>query len=113
MFKRVFTPATSRTLVLALFGGACFGAIACGEDDPTDSSLEVELSCADYCRKAVECDDDIDQEECEVNCEDAAKDCMADEQDEALNQLDECSEETCDDFGGCTVGAGLQCTFGI
>ncbi len=103
----------SKALLLALFGGVCFGVIACGEDDPTDASLEVELSCADYCRKAAECDGDVDREACENDCEGAAQDCMADEQQQALDDLDECSESTCDEFGGCTVGAGLQCAFGL
>jgi hypothetical protein len=24
-----------------------------------------------------------------------------------------CAEESCDDFLGCTIGAGAQCTFGV
>lgn len=100
-------------LTLALSSGLCLGLFACGEDDPTDAELDVELACNDYCRKAVECNDDLDMEDCENECEDSASSCMADEQDQALDELEMCSEESCDDFGGCTVGAGLQCSFGI
>jgi hypothetical protein len=36
-----------------------------------------------------------------------------DEQEAALDDLDECAEDSCNDFLACTIGAGAECVFGI
>lgn len=75
--------------------------------------LRISRTCADYCAAAAGCNDDVDEDDCASNCEDAMDDCMADDQEDALDDLDACAEESCDDFAGCTIGAGLECAFGL
>lgn len=84
---------------------------ACEREGTGDA--RIALTCADYCQKAADCDDEVDVDECKDDCKDAMEDCMDDEQEEALDDLDACAEDSCDDFLGCTIGAGLECTFGI
>jgi hypothetical protein len=40
-------------------------------------------------------------------------DCMANDQEDALDDLGGCAEDSCDDVAGCTIGAGLECVFGL
>ena len=97
------------SLVVAL-GGALFlsQSIACSVEE-----IETESDCFEYCRQAAEGDGDVDRDQCEQDCEDTLDDCMADEREEAQNRLDECSEESCDEFLACTIDAGAQCFFGL
>lgn len=97
--------------LVGLFTGFVVAVSGCSDLDGTND-LRISLSCNNYCERAKECDDSVDVAECEANCEDAANDCMADEQEMALDELDNCASESCDDFGTCTVGAGLECAFG-
>ena len=80
-----------------------------------DSTGEIreEFSCARYCNQAEDCNDEVDVDECKSDCEDAVSNCQEDEKDHALDDLENCAMESCDDFAACTIGAGLQCTFGI
>ncbi|MCR9160006.1 MAG: hypothetical protein ACE37F_38215 [Nannocystaceae bacterium] len=90
--------------------------IGCDNDDDgvgVIEELQIEGSCNDYCEQAKSCDDGVDVEACENDCFDAMSDCQADEQEEALNDIDSCSEEACSEFVGCSIGAGLQCSFGV
>ncbi len=75
--------------------------------------IQIEGSCSDYCEKAAECDSNVDADSCQSDCESTVTDCQADEQDETLNVLDECAENACNEFAGCTIDAGLQCAFGV
>ena len=84
---------------------------ACEREGTGD--VRTAATCRDYCDKAKECDDDLDEEDCRNRCESDMDDCQADEQESALDDLDECAEDSCDEFLGCTIGAGLQCTFGL
>ena len=98
---------------LAVALGAGLG---CENDDgggggATDQ--EVLSTCKTYCEKAVVCDGDVMEAGCTADCQDKLGNCMADEQAQTLDDLEVCSAETCDDFKGCTIGAGLQCVFGI
>ena len=96
-------------LLGALAVGAAIGAC---EREGTGNA-RIALTCADYCRQAHDCDGDVDVDDCKDDCKNTMEDCMADEQEQALDDLDACSDESCDEFGGCTIGAGLQCSFGI
>lgn len=75
--------------------------------------LDISSTCSAYCAQAAECDGDVDRDECEDNCVDAVNDCPTDDIDPVLDDLDSCADETCDDFAACTIGAGLECHFGI
>jgi hypothetical protein len=84
------------------------------EDGGTDNTARIASTCQSYCAKAQTCDDDDGTvEQCVADCKANLGDCMVDEQGAALDDLDGCAAESCDDFGACTIGAGLQCTFGI
>lgn len=102
---------TAQLSVVGLLAGFTFALSGCEDLDGT-GDLRVELSCNNYCQKAKDCDDEVDMAECEANCESAVNDCMADEQEQALDDLDDCAQDSCDDFGACTVAAGLECAFG-
>jgi hypothetical protein len=103
----------------AMFGLAAFAGIALGAcrqddgDDGTEASLEVRNACDDYCVKAKECDGDIDEENCYERCLDNMGNCRVDEEEEAIEKLQQCANESCDDFIGCTVEVGAQCYFGL
>lgn len=100
---------------IAAMAGVALG--ACKEDDPeeydTGATLELKNSCADYCSTAVACDDERSHDECTTKCIDRMTDCQVDEQAAALDRLDACTNESCDDFFGCTVNVGAQCVFGL
>ncbi|MBL9106263.1 MAG: hypothetical protein JNL82_35395 [Myxococcales bacterium] len=99
-----------RIHLMGALGLVCGLAIGCSDGT---GPLRTTTTCADYCAKANECDSDVDTDECESDCKDKLDDCMADEQEQALDDLDSCAANSCDEFAGCTIGAGLQCTFGI
>jgi len=97
------------TIALSLIATALLSpAVGCSVDE-----IKTEIDCFSYCRQAAECDGDVDRDACEQDCEDTLNDCMADEKEAAQDQLDECSESSCDEFTGCTIEAGAQCFFGI
>ena len=96
--------------LIALF--AALSAIACDGGSALNPD-PVERSCTNYCEQRNMCDDEVDVDSCTADCMDSVGDCQADEQDQALDELDECAEESCDDIGACTVGAALECYFGI
>jgi hypothetical protein len=86
--------------------------VACQDDDPSDD-LSVRLDCSSYCEQAQLCNGDVNRAECEDDCEDALGECQANELDQVQEQLDNCAEESCDDFTGCSIDAGAQCFFGL
>lgn len=104
---------------IALFGLLTAGAVgfACGEDDDGDDNYElpfkVATACSDYCERRADCDDEVSRNACEDRCTDTMRDCQADEQDQAVDDLDLCAAESCDDVLKCAVGAGSQCYFGL
>ena len=106
---------TTTILVIALLGGSATGfGIACGSGDGGATQAQIEDSCHDYCVRGKDCDSSLDVNDCRSRCENTLNDCMADEQGAAADDVESCSQkDTCDHFLGCTVGAGLQCTFGI
>lgn len=90
-------------------GGLLVGAgLGCTGTGP----IRIDATCQDYCEKAHECSDDVDVDDCVSDCKDQIGDCMADEQEQALDDLDGCAGDSCNEFLGCTIGAGLTCTFG-
>jgi hypothetical protein len=101
-------------LALAAVTGIALG--ACNNDDDGDQSgtaIHVRNACEEYCSHAKECDDDRDEQKCYDRCTERMNNCQADEQDAALDKLDSCAKESCDDFLGCRVNVGAKCIFGI
>lgn len=77
------------------------------------NAARIQTTCQNFCDKAQVCDDDETVEQCVADCKAQLGDCMADEQSQVLDELNSCAAMSCDDMGGCTFGAGLQCKFGI
>jgi hypothetical protein len=97
----------------SLLGAIALGllaAVACGNGT---GDVRVGMTCEAYCEHAHDCNDNVDTDACIDDCRDTIDDCMADEQEQALDDLDHCSAESCNDLAACTVGAGLQCAFGV
>jgi hypothetical protein len=104
-------PTLIRPLVAFALGLVLAQPVGCS--DSNDSDARIASACHDYCETARMCNDEIDMDNCQANCEDGMNDCMHDELPQALDDLENCAAESCDDFLGCSIGAGLQCTFGI
>lgn len=98
--------------VAGLTVGACTDD-AEGDYDDGPVSMEVQTACDTYCAKSLECEPDRDEQDCRDGCYDAMSSCAADQQNQALTQLEMCAQETCDDFLGCTISAGAECFFGL
>jgi hypothetical protein len=84
-----------------------------GDGDPDVGPDPVATSCSDYCDHRAECDDEVDVDSCTADCIDNADNCQADEQAQALAELEACAQESCDDVLGCTIDASLECYFGV
>ena len=82
---------------------------ACG-DDVDDA--EIDQACERYCARAVECGQTDDFEDCFDDCETLVSDFCVD-QDDAVDVLESCSRDTCEEVDGCIIDAGLECLFGI
>jgi hypothetical protein len=111
---------TPRFLIRVLFAVAAVASFALGacrqtdaDEDESGASLEVMNSCEEYCQQRKLCKDETNEEKCRNNCIDAMTDCQVDQQNAALDKLDQCANESCDDFLGCTINVGAQCIFGI
>lgn len=100
-------------LVIAAVSGVVVGACKEGDGDESDAPAEIQTACEAYCAKAAQCNDETNLDKCQKNCVDAMTDCMVDELDEALAKLEQCADESCDDFIGCTINVGAQCIFGL
>lgn len=100
---------------LAALVGAGLGCSTDGDDNGGGGATDQEVlaTCKTYCEKAAVCDGDVTEAGCTADCQDKLGDCMADEQSQTLDDLDTCSARACDEFTTCTIGAGLQCVFGI
>lgn len=96
-------------------------ATGCKEDESDEkssetgavSAVELNATCQDYCDQAKVCDAKLAVEKCVTDCKDRLGDCKADEQTRAVDDLRLCTDKVCGEFPGCTIGAGLKCTFGL
>lgn len=102
-----------RPLVLVLAGAASLAVGACKEDEVDGDDAQIKSSCESYCEQAKLCNQDINEQNCINDCRNAVGNCMADEVDLALDKLQGCAKEACDDFTACTIDAGAQCYFGL
>ena len=104
---------------LLFLGAIALGACRVDVDEDGDVDVEpvpvdpVERTCTNYCDHRAECNDDVDVDACIDDCQEAAGNCQADEQEQALEELDACAEQSCDDVGECTVSASLECYLGL
>lgn len=103
-------------LSVIFFGAGAVAGLACGDEggSPTGATLqEINDGCQSYCERARICDDEVVVSQCINDCKDRLGDCMADEQQQTVADLQTCAEDACDDFRLCTAGADLQCRFGL
>jgi hypothetical protein len=93
------------SLLLAAVFGATLG--ACGPH----SEHRINKVCKRYCQRAVDCNDAIDYEDCIDDCVNTAGDCESDGDVEvALDILEDCTADSCNQVVTCTLEAWLECT---
>ncbi|MCA9685818.1 MAG: hypothetical protein KC457_26820 [Myxococcales bacterium] len=91
------------SLALAAGLGVIVGACA-------HSDFRIEKVCKDYCARLVDCNDNTDFDDCVDNCVDTASDCDTDKDvEQALDTLEQCASEACNNVFGCSVDAWLEC----
>ena len=99
------TRAASSFLIAGLIG---LIAGACGPH----SEYRIEKVCKRYCARAVDCNDNIVFDDCVSDCIDTAHECDSESDVEnALDILDTCPEESCNDVGACVLDAWVECAF--
>jgi hypothetical protein len=87
-------------LLIGLVAGAC----------GPHSDYRIEKVCKDYCAREVDCNDNIDFDDCVDTCIDSASDCDSDSDIEnSLDILETCPEESCNDVPGCATEAWVEC----
>ncbi len=81
---------------------------ACGPH----SEYRIEKVCKKYCARAIDCNDNIDFDDCVSDCLDIADDCDSDSDvEQSLDILETCPEEACNDVAGCATEAWVECAF--
>jgi hypothetical protein len=89
-------------LVAALIGltaGAC-----------KTSELRIETVCKRHCERVVDCNDNLDYDNCVSDCVDTSNDCASETDVEfALDKLDLCPDRACNEVLGCSAEAWIEC----
>ena len=114
--SRRWLRAPLRATLLLVAAATGFVGGACKDDDDgvdSDDGAQFMVVCKNYCARAELCNDNINEEKCISRCVRSVENCMADEQDLALYQIDVCASESCNDLIGCSINAGAQCYFGL
>jgi hypothetical protein len=89
-------------LVAALIG---LGAGACKH-----SELRIETVCKRHCSRVVDCNDNLDYDNCVSDCIDTSDDCASENDVEAaLDKLDLCPDQACNELLGCGTEAWIEC----
>jgi hypothetical protein len=92
------------SLLLAAVFGVTLG--ACGPH----SQHRINKVCKRYCLRAVDCNDNTNFDDCFDDCVNEANGCESDNDVEAaLDILVDCEGSSCNEVGGCTVEAWLEC----
>jgi hypothetical protein len=87
-------------LLIGLVAGAC----------GPHSDYRIEKVCKDYCARAVDCNDNVEFDDCVDDCINTANDCDSDQDIEnGLDILETCAEESCNDVGACVIEAWVEC----
>jgi len=90
--------------VLAAALGFALG--ACG---PASES-RMNKVCKRFCERQFDCNDGTDVDDCIDGCVDEAMSCDSDDDvADALDILDECSTQSCNEVPGCLAEAWLEC----
>jgi hypothetical protein len=99
------TPHLASLLLLAATIGFTLGACA-------HSEHRIKKVCAHFCDRAYDCDDNTNRDKCFDDCVDSAHECSSDDDVEAaLDILDDCVADSCNQVAGCTIDAWLECNF--
>lgn len=101
MKKRNLGFVLSGLLMGALVGVAC--------EDDTPATDDIGRACTNHCERWAECDDDVDFDGCLANCFNAINECPIEEVDEAIAELDDCTDESCEDLAQCSVDPASRC----
>lgn len=105
-----FTNASLLFMFVAILG---FAIGACKPNGVDNAPQAVRDACEAYCARAHDCKDEVRYENCRTRCIDAMTDCQADEQAAAIDELELCAQESCDDVLACRISAGARCVFGL
>ncbi len=90
-------------LPLAAILGVVLGACAHGQS-------RINRVCDNYCQRLLDCNDNADYDDCFDACLESADDCDTDDDTaNALDILEECTADSCNQVIGCTVEAWLEC----
>ncbi len=94
------------SLLVAALVGMVLG--ACGPH----SEYRIEKTCKKYCARAVDCNDNISFDTCVNDCVDTANDCNSDSDiEQALDILETCADEACNDVAACVADSWIECAF--
>lgn len=101
------------SLTAALAFGVVFG-FACADQEDRPLSAEVEDVCQAFCDRAIECDEDLvvgdGRNDCLRECYGKADECDdVGELNEGLNELRDCSRESCSSFTTCSIDVDIDC----
>ena len=102
-----------KILGFAALGAFLVGACSREEHEPGATLAQIDAGCMSYCQKAGECNKSIRPDNCETRCQNRLNRCRANEQADAVADLEACAIDSCVDFAACAIGAGLECTFGL
>ena len=92
------------SLLLAAGFGVTLG--ACGPH----SEHRINKVCKRYCERAVDCNDATVYDDCVDDCVNTATDCDSETDIEAaLDILEDCTADSCNQVVACTVDAWLEC----
>jgi hypothetical protein len=88
--------------LIGVFAGAC----------GPHSEYRIEKVCKKHCARVVDCNDNIDFDDCLSDCLDAADECDSDSDiEQSLDILETCPERSCNDVPGCATEAWIECAF--
>jgi hypothetical protein len=92
------------SLLLAGVFGVTLG--ACGPH----SEHRINKVCKRFCLRAVDCNDQTNYDTCLDDCVDQANNCESeDDVEAALDILQDCEADSCNQVGTCTVEAWFEC----
>lgn len=94
---------------LALTFAATLGVVlgACGHSD-----YRIDKVCEKYCDRIYDCNDNTDYMDCVDNCVEQANECDSDNDvEQALDTLEMCAEDSCNDVIACSIDAWAECVF--
>lgn len=106
MVVRMQTATFIRPLCVVLAAAFGFALGACGPA----SEARMNNVCKDYCNRLVDCNDNTNFDNCVDDCVEQAMGCDTDDDTaDALDILNACAEDSCNNVAACSLDAWLEC----